>query len=277
MSSGRTLYHVVFAQLLKERAPPNVRVIAEFQLATEPQQADFLVLRQEGERRDAEAQTLVGMWGLIHGTDLLGEYKSPVRPHRFGDFGKLLGYGGQYWSMEAERLGDQSNLTLGFMPASWTPSLHRELDALHLRATALGGGYYDVDTRPFRAIIAVIDEVAEAERDELLQLVGHRRMHTDEQDRWLIMHTAYGPEAKEMEKLEGYDELLVQALARMPPHVRVQGLTPQQRVEGMTPDEVMATLLLKLSDEDLRQLPRALVDRQPPQIRDEIRRRLQTH
>lgn len=119
----------------------------------------------------------------------------------------------------------------------------------------------------------MLDDVSVAERDELLGLVAHRRMRSVEQNKWLLAHTAHGPKAAEMEKLEGYDELVKQALAQMPPRLRLEGMTPEQVREGLPPEE----LLLALSDDVLRQLPDSLIDKQPQAVRDEIRRRIQTH
>jgi len=54
MGSSRTMWHVLFADLLKEFAPPGFEVQTEVTLATEPQRADYVIIRREmtpGSRR----------------------------------------------------------------------------------------------------------------------------------------------------------------------------------------------------------------------------------
>jgi hypothetical protein len=180
--------------------------------------------------------------------------------------------------MKAERLRRTDDLALVLVIAAVTPTLDQEIALLRWPRSSLGDGYYRLDARPFPALVVAVDEVSVAEQDELLDLVGHRRMHSDGAATWLRHHR---PDEKEEEimnisleeamKLEGFDELYgpiyARALERLPGPLLARLMTrvpPSQR-------------LLALDDDTLRQLPTELIDRQPPEVRDEIRRRIATH
>jgi hypothetical protein len=273
VSNGRTLRHLALAQLLRERAPPNFSVTAEFTLAADPQRVDFLLLRKKGHaRRDKKARTLKGLWPLLP-SDTIVEYKSPSRPIRRGDLMRLLGYGAQYFAMHAVRLRKINDLALVILIASTTPTLDQELALLGWPSTNLGAGYFRIDSRPFPAVLVVVDDVSAAERDDLLDLVGNRRMDSDAASTWLASNVVYGKEAVEMEKYEDYEPLMKKVVKRMPLRLRLHGMSPEERSEGLSP----AQRLLMLNDEMLRQLPADLIKGQPAKVRNEIRRRIAKH
>ena len=57
------LWHLAFANLVQQRAPPDVSVLSEVRLTIEPLRADLLLLRRTGTvRRDEEARVLHAIW-----------------------------------------------------------------------------------------------------------------------------------------------------------------------------------------------------------------------
>ena len=76
-----------------------------------------------------------------------------------------------------------------------------------------------------------------------------------------------------MDKLEGYDELIEQALAKMPASVRLKGLSPEERLQDLKLEEQ----ILALSDEALRLLRPEAFDQLSSEARAEIARRLARH
>ena len=143
MAPSRTAWHPLFAALVKERAPPGVEVTPEYQLTIEPQRADLLVIRcKDLPREDERAGVMRALWPRLS-ADTLVEFKSAARPPRFGDFGRLLGYGGQYWAAHTKRLKTAADLTLAMVVASVTPTLLDEATALGWTISDLGGEFQD--------------------------------------------------------------------------------------------------------------------------------------
>ena len=72
------LWHLAFANLIQDRAPPGFEIQTEVRLTIEPQRADMLLLRQSGaERQDEKARVMRTLWPLLGLVTIL-EYKSPV-------------------------------------------------------------------------------------------------------------------------------------------------------------------------------------------------------
>jgi hypothetical protein len=281
MSTGRTAYHVIFAQLLQERAPKGLTFAFDVALTTEPQRADVIIVRKQPVVDTSKPLILERLWEWLPG-DTIVEYKSPTRPVRRGDVRRLLGYGAQYHVREADRLGGREELALVLVVASLTPTLDGELGLLGWTRESLGGGYYRTTAQPYALHLVVVDEVARTEHDVLLDLVGHRTMESEEADQWLLRHTIEMPEGLTMEKLEGYDELVQKALDRMPLSVRLKGIKPEELLKGLKPEELRQGLstqqrILALDDDVLARLPSDYVESLPAGIREEIQRRLSRH
>jgi hypothetical protein len=281
MGTARTAWHVNFVALVREGAPPGVEVRAEVQLTVEPQRADLLLLRRAGEmRRDNEARVLRGLWPRL-GDDSLVEFKSLARPFRAGDFLRLLGYGVQYHVTQIERLRP-SSITLVLIVPSLTPALLSEIEWLGLTLTPLGDGYARVEGMMYPSYVVVIDEVAVAERDDLLALFGHHKITTREARWWLERHLVRGKEETRMENienLEGYDEMLQKLLESVPSEQRLAGLAPEQRLAGLAPEQRLAGLapeqqVLALSDEVLRALSDEFLSTLPLEVREKVRARI---
>ena len=144
MGAERTAWHVVFGDLLSERAPPGIKVTPEHVLTNEPQRADYLLLRRRaGRRRDEKAKVLRGLWPRL-AKDTLVELKSPTCLLRRGGWIKLLGYGAQHQAAQIRRLPQPSDLTLVLAVPTITPTLRREAKAMGWQMRPLGDGYWEI-------------------------------------------------------------------------------------------------------------------------------------
>jgi len=243
MSTTRTAYHVILYRLLKARGPRNFTFQFEQPLTVDLQRADLILVRKtdgsDQSSADGDVPILPGLWPQLPG-EAIAEYKSPSGGVRPGDLARLVGYAGQYHSQNVGRLGSSHDLALAFLVSSWTPSLEMELARFRWTVRPLGAGYYATNAGPYPLYVVLIDEVAQAERDVLLDVVGHRTMESDEADRWLASNAFTSPEEPDMDKLEGYDELMAKVVARLPAALRLKGIPVRERLEGIPARERLA-------------------------------------
>jgi len=296
MSDERTAWHVLFAAMITERAPPGFEIMSEHRLTLEPQRADFL-FKRSGEVHDEEARTLKRLWPWL-GKVTLGEFKSISKPFRVGDLARLMGYAWQYRAKHGDKLRPEE-LTLLLVVPNVSASLQAELASNGWKMDPLGDGYHRVDTGVYWLYVAVIDEVAQTERDALLSMFGPHPQPNVEAQRWFerFVMAADDKKGKEMEEMEGYDELEERFVERLSLRARLKGLTPEQRLEGLAPEQRLEGLapeqrleglapeqrleglapeqqVLALSDEVLRGLSDNYLDSLTPATREAIRRRI---
>jgi hypothetical protein len=310
----RTAWHVLLARLLAERAPRSFEVRSEVPLGKHPPRVDLLLVRRrQGAGADRGARVLRHLWERIERVAVL-EYKSPAEPVRPGALMKLLGYALLHGAEHPASLGpSRRGLLVGLMVASLTPTLVAELARLGLTLPADEGGYYEVQGLPWPLLLMVLDEVSEAERDELLGAFGHHRIESLEARVWWQQQT--GETMAKLKEMPGYLELEQkfinglsleqrlaglapeqilstfapeQRLAGLAPEQRLAGLAPEQRLAGLAPEQRLAGLapgqrlaglsaeeaVLALPDELLRGLSSEYVARLPRPVRDAVARRL---
>jgi hypothetical protein len=261
------LWHLAFANLIQNRAPPNFTVQTEVRLTIEPQRADMLLLRRIGAApEDDKATVLRALWPRLGLVTVL-EYKSPIdSSFRPGDLLRLWGYGVLYDTTHLDELPGPQDLTLALVVASITPTLRAEIARMGWTCSPLAGGYGRIDGAVYTIHLVVTDEVTEAERDEFLRLFSHRKSEQSDATRWLRQ---WMKETKmkqpEIEELPGFDELFAKSIAKtlkaMPLAERLEGVTTEELVVGLPLD-----VLRHLTEEYLRSLS--------PQAQDQIRRRL---
>ncbi len=242
MASGRTAWHVLFGALLRERKPEGFDVLCEVPLADEPQRADYLLLRRLGPSADDRARVLRSLWPRIK-RDALVELKSVSRPVGRGDLVRLLGYGAQYAAKERERFGSSDDLLLVLVTPSVTPTLEAEVEFLRgVSLSSTDGGYAELTGLVFPAVVVVLDEVSEQERDEVLALFGHGRPTSQEAYWWFDAHVwgAKGDsEMADIEALEGFDEVVQRFMKAW--------------IQGRGPDGVAKDIEGEMSEEQLEQ------------------------
>jgi hypothetical protein len=250
----RTVWHVLFAALVLERRSPDFEVLAEVPLTSEPPRADLLLVRK---RRlhvpPAGGKVLRGLWPRL-GSDTLVEFKSAARPLRRGDLIRLLGYGAHYHAHHVARLAPREPGLVLVVPRL-SRALDAELSRLDWRLGENKGGYVPLEGGPYRGWVVSLEQVGLAERDEVLVPFVQAKVAMVEGSegwRWW-QNRLVGPSGDtnmpDVSKLEGYDELVSQMLARVPPSrlgqvlaklpakKRLAMLSTQALLAGLGPEE----------------------------------------
>ena len=274
------LWHLAFANLIQNRAPPGFEIQTEVRLTIEPQRADMLLLRRIGAaHEDDKAQVMRTLWPLLGLVTIL-EYKSPVRSSfRPGDLIRLWSYGAVYDAAHFEELPSPSDLTLTLVLPSITPTLTQEIARMGWTLTALGGGYGRIDGAVYALYVVATDEVSQAEHDEFLELFTRRDPKAGEAARWLsewLKETAMTQ--TNIKEMEGFDDLYVKTL---PVETRLGGLSAETVLSHYAPEERLADLdrdqlALALPIEMLRGLTEAYILSLAPETQEKIRQRLAT-
>ncbi|WP_428263072.1 hypothetical protein [Haliangium sp.] len=266
---GATVWHPPFYSLLTECAPAWVEVRTEVGLSLMPRRADMLLLRRKRSGADGAAKVLRGLWPLL-GPVALVEFKGPTAGFRRSDLLRLVGYGVQYHEQHMAELSGPSGLTLVLLTPAWTPSLRDAVAHMQgWRLESLGGGYARIVGAWYNTIIAFIDEVCQAERDDYLRLFSRHREQSHTALRWLNARFTRMSTMENLQDLEGYEELVERLLGMLTPKERLAGLTPEEvlghyppeeRLAGLTPEQRLAGLSsASLTDGD-RAVMRKLLD-----------------
>jgi hypothetical protein len=279
------LWHLAFANLIQNRAPPNFTVQTEVRLTIEPQRADMLLLRRIGAApEDDKATVLRALWPRLGLVTVL-EYKSPIdSSFRPGDLLRLWGYGVLYDTAHLDELPGPQDLTLALLVASITPTLRAEIARMGWTCSPLVGGYGRIDGAVYTIHLVVTDEVTEAERDQYLRLFSHRDVQQGEATRWLrqwMKETKMTPE--ELEEFREFKQIFKKTFDKlrdeMPIEERLEGitpeeirrtLTPEQRLAGLTTEQIMVALPV----EALRAFPEEYLRSLSPEAQEQIRQRL---
>ena len=150
--------------------------------------------------------------------DHLGRLKGPSATFQPGDLLRLLRYGLQYHELNAEALPGPSALTLAlFMPAPM-PALHAAIEHMESwRLEPLGNGYARVVGAYYTILIAFLDEVCEAERDDYLRLFSHHQQQSREAVRWLTARFLEMSRMDNTEYRQSHDALRKRLLEVLPP------------------------------------------------------------
>ena len=274
------LWHLGFANLVQQRAPPNIEVHSEVRLSLEPQRADLLLLRRLDEvRQDESARVLRALWFWLARIAIV-EFKSPVRSSfRPGDLLRLLGYGVQYHAAHFHDLTSPLDLTLVLVVPKITPTLLEEIRHMGWVLVSLGNGYSRINGAEYTLLVAATDEVAVAENDAFLSIFSHHPVNNPEAAWWLRSWMKETNVKQNIEDIPGYDEIcgtltelmpVEKIMAKFTPEQRLAGLAPEQRLAGLPPEQA----LLAVPVEVLRSLPADYLRSLPPAIDQEIRRRI---
>ena len=293
----RNVWHVAFASFLVAIAPKNFDVFTEVALSVDPPRADFILLRRKTST-PRRALSFCGLWDRLGRVTVL-EYKSPAKSSfRQGDLVRLLCYGTIYHARHPKKSLRCDELTLVLVVASITPTLLAEIAQMGWTLTPLGGGYFRVDGVMYPCYVAVIDDVCQEERDELLRLFSHLPVADEGTKAWLsqwmkdnnmkLPRKFTKTELKEFrrlamkrfpieDRLEGMTpEQRMGGLAPhermngLAPHERMNGLAPHERLDGLTPEDVVANLPIEV----LRGLSEPYVRSLPSGVQRKVRRRL---
>ena len=202
-----------------------------------------------------------GLWPHLTDTALL-EFKGPTRGLRRRDLPKLLSYGWEYLSQDDCMVDDPCELSLVLAVPTETPTLRREYGRCRVEAQPLGNGYVRLVGSWYTILVVLLDQVANAERDDFLRLFTHDRVKVKDQKALWWMHSwiRRARTMPELKQLEGFDDIvegLIDALgveellrhvrpetllASLDPEQRLAGLNPEQRLAGLNPEQRLAGL-----------------------------------
>jgi hypothetical protein len=270
MGARRIVWHVGFGMLLRSRGSHAFEVRDEVPLSEEPPRLDYLLLRKQPVPADESAQTLRRLWPLLPRVSVV-EYKSPGRAYRPGDLDRLLAYVHTYYADERTRPAKRKDLCAVLMVPNRTPSLDEDVEDMGLSWHDLGAGYWTVTGTVYTLHVVEIRAVARAEDDDLLLSMGSGKLATVASRRFWAEVVGSKEALMSMEDTEGFDELMQQILAKLPPEQRLAGLGPEQRLAGLDRDHQV----LALSVELLRALSEQYIASLSPEVQAEVRRRLQ--
>ena len=106
----------------------------------------------------------------------------------------------------------------------------------------LGGGYRQIIGAVYDCYVAVVDEVAETERDEFLRIFSHQPVTDPMANWWLRDWLDKGTMKRQKKDIPGYDEMYRKLLEGVPVEMRLAGLSPEERLAGLKPEELRAGL-----------------------------------
>jgi hypothetical protein len=282
------LWHMAFAQAVTERGPSSFELILEFLLSIEPQRADMLLLRRRG-RRSNRARLLRWLWPRLAAVTIL-EFKSPaVSSFRPGDFLRLVSYGVLYDAQHMAELSSPRDLTLALVLPAIVPALTGEIARMGWTLVPLGDGYARIDGAPYTVLVAAIDEVCQAEKDDFLAVFSRTQRPAAEAADWLRRWlTEATMKRRKMKNTQAYDEMFQKLLDAVPIEKRLAGLDAaevlaqydaKQRLAGLDPAERLAGLdaaqtIRALPLDFLRGLSQEYVRSLPADAQRELKKRL---
>ncbi|MCG8424803.1 MAG: hypothetical protein MJE77_43500 [Proteobacteria bacterium] len=270
----KTFWHYPYASLITKRKPPSWEVTVEKVLSLLPRAADQLLLRRKStEGHDQEAQVMRGLWPLLTDVALL-EFKGPTHGLRQRDLMKLLSYGTEYLSLDECPIRKPSELSLVLAVPKETPTLLEEYAQCDLKPQEPEGGYVRLTGWKYTMIVALLDQVAEAEHDDFIRLFTHDRKKVKDPKalQWMQAWVRKASTMEELKDTEEYEDIvkglidsvgMEKLLSLIEPDEVFRHFKPEQRLAGLDPDEVLRHYdpeqrLAGLDQEQLRLLRAAL-------------------
>ena len=181
-----------------------------------------------------------GLWPHLTDTALL-EFKGPTSGLRRRDLPKLLSYGWEYLSQDDCVVDDPAKLSLVLAVPTETPTLRREYGRCRVEPRPLGDGYVRLVGSCYTILVVLLDQVANAERDDFLRLFTHDRAKVKDQKALWWMH-AWIRKARtmpELKQLEGFDDIVVGLIDALGVEELLRHVQPEQRLAGLDPEQVL--------------------------------------
>jgi hypothetical protein len=244
--------------------------------AQQPRRADLLLLRRKDmSPRDHEARVLRGLWPLL-GPVTLAELKGPTSGFRSKDLLRLLGYGVQYHELQMQALAGPAELTLALLTPAETPSLQAAIEHMGWRLERLDSGYARIVGAWYTTLVAFIDGVCEAERDDYLRLFSRHEKQSLEALWWLNTRRLRMTTMENEHELEGYDDLRKRLLSTFKPEEVLSTFKLEEVLRQYKPEDILRhygleQLLGHLGD--LTPAERAEIEgKLPPELREALRK-----
>ena len=176
------------------------------------------------------------------------EYKSASSGFELGDWLKLYVYTALYDCTHLKTPAARKELGMVFLVARITNNVKKEAKNLGWLIEACEVlGYYRVSGGIYDSWLISIDEVTEAERDEILQVFAHRstrqRLMLPRHEVLNVLRYYLAKDVQmKREDLPEYEEMIATLMEAAPAHLRLAGLSPKQRLAGLNPEERLAGL-----------------------------------
>lgn len=277
----RNLWHLSFAQHLRERKPSNFEVFTDIALSTEPQEADILLLRRDDDSPPKQAaQTLLGLWPMLSKHNIV-EFKSPTRGFRSSDLIRLYGYGPQYHKLVLQDVGAASQLTLVLVVPNINQALQKELAIMSFEHTSIGTGYGRIDGGAYTIYLVCTDEVSEAERDDFLKIWSHHQPQQFSTKWWWERFAKDDPNmSSTISEIDGFEEMAQKFLRMLTPAQILKAFPLKEILSGVPPEQCVAALspmdkMLAIPDEVLPCLPESYIQSLPGDVQDALRARIE--
>ncbi len=270
----QTSLYCQYADLVTRQRPPGWDVVVGKPPSRRPRVANLLLLRHlDSERRDNEARVMRGLWRHLTNTVLL-ELKGPTDGLRERDLAALLSYGARYLARNECPIVHHNELSLVLVVPRETPTLWREYEHCSLRPEPLDDGYVRLLGMPYTIIVVLLDQVADAERDDYLRLFTTQLDYIQDYGVLAWAQSWLKTDRKDMEHLkhlEGYEDLVRDFAKHFGKQALIDYATPEERramLSYMAPEERLAGLspaqiLAGLSPEVREQLLAAMTKNSP--------------
>ena len=129
----------------------------------------------------------------------------------------------------------------------------------------------------YTIVVVLLDQVADAERDDFLRLFTDDRARVNDPLalRWAQAWIRKARTMEDLKHLEGFDDLVQEFIDSLGVDELLRRVTPEQRLAGLDPDELLrrVTPEQRLAGLDPEQLTRALRSL-PPEVQERIRKNL---
>jgi hypothetical protein len=239
--------------MLADLGPAGLRITTELEVFRDPSRIDILVQRGQVPGARRKPRILRGLWRLVTAMILI-ELKTVPGPYKRGDLFHLFSIAEGFVGQRVQELKKVSEISVVLMVPALTRSLQRDVQLHGWRLVRLGKGYARLDGCDFLGVVVFLDEVAKAERDDLIGCIAHRRIRTVWAAQWLVNRGGI-PQRLAMAKIEGVSKLLrrmmtmkefrAEMLKSVPERERVAGVSAKERLAGLPAKERLAGLPAK--------------------------------
>ncbi len=234
--------------MLADLGPAGLKIVTELELFRDPSRIDFMLLLRRLRASRRRPRVLRGLWRLLSSVVIM-ELKTAAGPYKRGDLFLLFGSAEVYVGQHVREFRRVLDLSVVLIVPTMARSLELDLALRGWKLQPLGNGYARIEGPDYRGIVVFLDEVAEAEHDDLIGCIAHRRIQTAAAAQWLLQRGGV-PERLAMAKITGFSkvfkrlmtikEFRAEMLKDVPARERVAGLPAKERLAGVPAKERLA-------------------------------------
>ena len=172
---------------------------------------------------------------------MASEAKGPTRGLRKRDLAKLLSYGAEYFAQDDCAVEKPSELSLVLVVPKETPTLRREYERCEVEPELLEGGYVRLAGWRYNLVVALLDKVADADRDDFLRLFTDDRGKVKDSKslQWIQAWIRKASTMEELKHSEEFQDIIKGLIESVGVEELLSLIEPEQRLAGLDPDEVL--------------------------------------